>query len=149
MAKSEGIGRVPRQSVPGPKTVWRSRLREYPKPQISPGVWWEPSALAEGSNASALRERVRLRSWALAPASKPGLKRLRKKPLLRIESGPQRLKPDLFSISYVRAKARTLQKPYGLKPDLFSISYVRAKARTLQKPYGLKPDLFSISYCTG
>jgi hypothetical protein len=40
-----------------------------------------------------------------------GLKRLRKKSLLRIESGPQRLKPDLFSISYVRAKARTLQKP--------------------------------------
>jgi hypothetical protein len=39
-----------------------------------------------------------------------GLKRLRKKSLLRIESGPQGLKPDLFSISYVRAKARTLQK---------------------------------------
>jgi hypothetical protein len=32
------------------------------------------------------------------------------KSLLRIESGPQRLKPDLFSISYVRAEARTLQQ---------------------------------------
>jgi hypothetical protein len=41
----------------------------------------------------------------------PGLKRLRKKSLLRIESCPQRLKPDLFSISYVRAEARTLQQP--------------------------------------
>src|SRR5277367_5731464 len=39
------------------------------------------------------------------------LKRMRKKSLLRIESCPQRLKPDLFSISYVRAEARTLQKP--------------------------------------
>jgi len=26
-----------------------------------------------------------------------------------MESGPQRLKPDLFSISFLRAKARTLQ----------------------------------------
>jgi hypothetical protein len=40
-----------------------------------------------------------------------GLQRLRKKSLLRVESGPQRLKPDLFLISYVRAKARTLQQP--------------------------------------
>ena len=39
------------------------------------------------------------------------LQRLRKKSRLRIESGPQRLKPDLFSIGYVRAKARTLQQP--------------------------------------
>jgi hypothetical protein len=40
-----------------------------------------------------------------------GLYRLRKKSLLRVDSGPQRLKPDLFSIRYVRAKARTLQLP--------------------------------------
>jgi hypothetical protein len=41
----------------------------------------------------------------------PPPRMLRKKSLLRIESGPQRLKPDLFSISYVRAEARTLQQP--------------------------------------
>jgi hypothetical protein len=33
-----------------------------------------------------------------------------KKSLLGVESGPQRLKPDLFSTIYVRAEARTLQK---------------------------------------
>src|ERR1700678_4021028 len=30
-------------------------------PSIAPYQWWEPSALAEGSNASALRKRFRLR----------------------------------------------------------------------------------------
>jgi hypothetical protein len=29
-----------------------------------------------------------------------------------IKTNPQRLKPDLFSISYVRAEARTLQKMF-------------------------------------
>jgi len=48
-----------------------------------------------------------------------GMERLRKKLLLRIESDPQRLKPDLFSISYVRAKARNLQKPEFFR-SLFS-----------------------------
>jgi hypothetical protein len=39
---------------------------------------------------------------------------LRKKSLLRVDSGPQRLKPSLFSGRYVRAKARTLQgRPRG------------------------------------
>ena len=46
-----------------------------------------------------------------------GLKRLREESLLRIESGPQRLKPDLFPMRYLRANAgcgevaRTLQQP--------------------------------------
>jgi hypothetical protein len=40
-----------------------------------------------------------------------GLNRLRKKSLLRLDRGPQRLKPDLFSNRYVRANARTLQRP--------------------------------------
>jgi hypothetical protein len=46
-----------------------------------------------------------------------GLRRLREKSLLRIESGPRRLKPDLFLIRYVWANARccevalTLQQP--------------------------------------
>jgi hypothetical protein len=40
-----------------------------------------------------------------------GYSRLQKNSLLRADSGPQRLKPDLFSINYVRAKARTLQQP--------------------------------------
>jgi hypothetical protein len=39
------------------------------------------------------------------------LKRLRKKSLNLEEIIPQRLKPDLFLITYVRAEARTLQRP--------------------------------------
>jgi hypothetical protein len=34
-----------------------------------------------------------------------------KKVAVAIRRGPQRLKPDLFSIKYVRAKARTLRQP--------------------------------------
>jgi hypothetical protein len=53
-------------------------------------------------------------TWtALSTQFAPGIrstKEAAEESLLRIESGPQRLKPDLFSISYVRAKARTLQK---------------------------------------
>jgi hypothetical protein len=30
---------------------------------------------------------------------------------LRVNCGPQRLKPNLFSINYVRPEGRTLQKP--------------------------------------
>jgi len=37
--------------------------------------------------------------------------RLRKKSPLPVDRGPQRLKPDLFSINYVRPKGRTLQQP--------------------------------------
>jgi hypothetical protein len=48
------------------------------------------------------------------------------KSLLRIESGPQRLKPDLFSISSVQAKARTLQKPAFFR-SLFSRLFDRLK----------------------
>jgi hypothetical protein len=39
-----------------------------------------------------------------------GLNRQRKQSLLRIESGPQRLKPDSFQSIYVRPEGRTLQK---------------------------------------
>jgi uncharacterized protein YdeI (YjbR/CyaY-like superfamily) len=43
---------------------------------------------------------LRVAFEALTPGRRfPGLKRLRIKSLLPIESGPQRLKPDLFSIS--------------------------------------------------
>jgi hypothetical protein len=38
------------------------------------------------------------------------LSRLRKKSLLPGDRGPQPLKPDLFSINYVRPEGRTLQK---------------------------------------
>jgi hypothetical protein len=34
---------------------------------------------------------------------------------LRVERGPQRLKPDLILIRYVRAKARTLQQQAFLR----------------------------------
>ena len=40
----------------------------------------------------------------------PGLNRLRKNSEQGWECVPQRLKPDLFSITYVRAEARTLQR---------------------------------------
>ena len=40
----------------------------------------------------------------------PGLKRLRKKSGNEWKCVPQRLKPYLFSIVYVRAEARTLQR---------------------------------------
>ncbi len=33
------------------------------------------------------------------------------KSLLPVDRGPQRLKPDLFSINYVRPKGHTLQQP--------------------------------------
>jgi hypothetical protein len=45
------------------------------------------------------------------PAIGAGIESLQKKSRLRVDSGPQRLKPDLFSINYVRPKGRTLQKP--------------------------------------
>ena len=72
--------------------------------------------------------------------------RLRKKSLLRIESGPQRLKPDLFSISYVRAKARTLQKPEFFRSKVD----VRAKARTheFSRIWSLKGTAFRPSMYT-
>jgi hypothetical protein len=75
-----------------------NRLRSSRKP-----LEWQPQGL---------KPKFRYRSVPAGLKTRfPGLKRLRKKSLLRIESGPQRLKPDLFSISYVRAKARTLQQP--------------------------------------
>jgi hypothetical protein len=55
---------------------------------------------------------------------------------LRVESGPQRLKPDLFSIRYVRAEARTLQQPEfsaACKPLLRFSVMTSGKLPPLQK----------------
>jgi hypothetical protein len=63
---------------------------------------------AHGEDVSGVEERHEsVLSWA---------NRTRKKSLLRVEGGPQRLKPDLFSTGYVRAKARTLQ-PSTINPE--------------------------------
>jgi hypothetical protein len=51
-----------------------------------------------------------LRNSIAATKSAQGLNGLRKKSMLPIDCRPQRLKPVLFSINYVRPKGRTLQK---------------------------------------
>jgi hypothetical protein len=66
---------------------------------------------------------------------------LRKKSLLPVDSGPQRLKPDLLSINYVRPKGRTLQKlgrNPGLKSETWAthLAFVRAnKSRALNSVF--------------
>ena len=84
---------------------------------------------------------TRVPTWTVVP---PGLNRLRKKSLLRKASGPQRLKPDLFSSSYVRAEARTLQETEFFRSLLKPSIHIPERSRGLVPEDGCHRGLASL-----